>query len=148
MVFSELTRGEFFGARTIVPFDYYSKMKIHSFGARAMDRYYPAGCDRAVVNEDDEETYHLKSLLSIIADSHYVQVFLLENSDMHHLTAIDQERVFDKIAALREPDRPHHQQDIEFITEQFQKWDNYKIDCVQGLFARKKMEKFFQGYQR
>ena len=69
MVFSELTRGEFFGARTIVPFDYYSKMKIHSFGKSAMDRYYPAGCDREYVDDEDEETYHLKSLLSIVADS-------------------------------------------------------------------------------
>lgn len=72
MVFSELTKGEFFGARTIVPFDYYSKMKIHSFGPRIMDRYYPAGCNRDYIDREDEESYHTKSLLSIVADSHEV----------------------------------------------------------------------------
>ena len=72
MVFSELTRGEYFGARCIVPFDYYSKMKIHSFGHRAMDRYYPTGCNRETIDQEDEETYHLKSLLSIVADSYQV----------------------------------------------------------------------------
>ena len=45
----------------------------------------------------------------------------------------------------READRPHHPQDIEFIVEQFQKWDNYKVDCVDALFDRFKMEKYFKG---
>ena len=44
---------------------------------------------------------------------------------------------------MREPDRPMHEQDIEFITDQFSKWDNYKVDCVEGMFARRSMEKYF-----
>lgn len=145
MTFSQLTRGESFGARTVVPFEYYTKMKVLFFGQRCLERHYPVGCNRDAINAEDFETYHTKSLLSIVADSHQVQVWVLDNADMNYLTALDQERVFDRIAALREPDRPLHQQDIDFIVDQFQKWDQYKVDCVEGLLLRNQMENYFNG---
>jgi len=120
-------------------------MKRHFLGLNALDRYYPVGCDKAVVDAEDDDVYHTKSLLSIVADSSTVDVWILENADMNYLTPMDQERVFDNIAMSREADRPHHPQDIDFIVEQFQKWDNYKVDCVEALFDRVKMEKYFKG---
>jgi len=64
-------------------------MKRHFLGLNALDRYYPVGCDKAVVDAEDDDVYHTKSLLSIVADSSTVDVWILENADMNYLTPID-----------------------------------------------------------
>lgn len=55
------------------------------------------------------------------------------------------QQVCEKIIAVKEEDRPHHEQDILYIIEQFKKWDSYKIDQVEQLLSRKAMDKFFKG---
>jgi hypothetical protein len=44
----------------------------------AMDRYYPIGCNREDIDKENEEFYHMKSLLSIVADSAKVDVWIIE----------------------------------------------------------------------
>ena len=40
-------------------------------------------------------------------------------------------KVFEKIAVMREPDRPYHLQKIEEIKDAMIKWDKYKVKCVE-----------------
>jgi len=44
----------------------------------------------------------------------------------------------------RDPDRPLHEQDVQFIIEQFQKWDKYKIDVVEEMFDHQALAKYFK----
>jgi len=44
----------------------------------AMDRYYPIGCNKEEIDNESEEFYHMKSLLSIVADSAKVDVWIIE----------------------------------------------------------------------
>ncbi len=64
---------------------------------------------------------------------------------MNYLQDKDLKLIYEKIVRMKEEDRPYHEQDINFIIDQFQKWDKYKIDCIEALFDRKIMEKWFKG---
>ena len=43
LAFSQLTRGDHFGARVLIPFEHYQSMKLLSDGKDAFNRYYPYG---------------------------------------------------------------------------------------------------------
>ena len=54
-----------------------------------MDRYYPLGCDRNLIDEEKDEDYHMKSLLSIVADSAQVEAWVLDTTDIGYLSQKD-----------------------------------------------------------
>ena len=86
MTFSKLTRGNTFGSRVLIPFEHYAKLLVNHFGHKVMERFYPLGCDRELIDDEKEEDYHTKSLLSIIADSAKVEVWILDTSDIGYLS--------------------------------------------------------------
>jgi len=87
----------------------------------------------------------MKSLLSVIADTAKVEAWVLDNSVMGQLPAKILTQVSEKIILSKEEDRPYPEQDIQFIIDQFVKWDRFKIDCVESHFQRKALIKFFSG---
>jgi len=130
----------------LVPFDHYSAHKRIYFGPNALDKYYPLGCNRQKIRDEPESDYHMKSLLSVIADTAKVEIWILDKENMNYLDDSEHlKQVYEKIILSKEEDRPYHEQDIQFIIEQFRKWDRYKMDCVETLFERKKLEKYFGG---
>ena len=63
-------------------------MRLRLLGPTALDKYYPPNCsdnERNAVKREPAEKYHKKSLLSIIADSAQVQVFIIDKTDMSYL---------------------------------------------------------------
>ena len=93
-----------------------------------------------------EHDYHMQSLLSVVADTAKVEVWILDRDVISYLDDSGHlKHVYEKIILSREEDRPFHEQDINFIIEQFKKWDRYKTDCVESLFERKKLDKYFKG---
>ena len=53
--------------------------------------------------------------------------------------------IYEKVAYQKDSDRPLHEQDLNFIIEQFNKWDKHKVNSVEALFERKKIEKKLLG---
>jgi len=118
MVFSTLTRGNFFGARVLVPFDHYQSMRLLFFGKDALQRFYPAGAteeERAKVDAEPSEHYWMKSLLSVQADSATVVVWILDRGHMSYLPDKVLKDAFEEVMKEREADRPLQEHDIEFI---------------------------------
>jgi hypothetical protein len=85
MVFNQLTEGNYFGSRVLVPFEHYCKVRRRVFGEQSMERYYPLGQEKRLVDKEPEEQYFLKSLLSVVADSHKVEVWILDRTHMDYL---------------------------------------------------------------
>lgn len=88
MVFSQLARGDGFGARTLIPYDIYSQIRTRHFGATALNKYYPFGIsdeERKAIQDEPDAIYHTKSLLSVVADSAHVEAWVLDKSDMAYL---------------------------------------------------------------
>jgi hypothetical protein len=48
----------------------------------------------------------MKSLLSVIADSGVVEIYILDKNDMGFIPDYILRKVFEKIALINEPDRP------------------------------------------
>ena len=59
----------FFGGRTLVPFEMYMNLRRIFFGSTELARYYPRGATYDSIEKESEEKYQLKSLLSVIADA-------------------------------------------------------------------------------
>jgi hypothetical protein len=73
----------------------------------------------------------MKSLLSVVANSANVKVWIIDKVDMNYLPEKVLKQVFEKVIFSKEEDRPFHEQDIEFIIDQFCRWDKFKIDLVE-----------------
>lgn len=98
----------FFGGRTLLPFDLYMNLRKIYFGKDALNRYYPKGISPRIIDSEPEEKYQMKSMLSVIADSGTVELYILDKSDMGLIPDYILKKVFDKISQLKEPDRPFH----------------------------------------
>lgn len=81
-------------------------------------------------------------MLSVIADSGRVSLYILDKSDMGYLPDTVLKKVFEKIVLLKEPDRPFHVSKIEEIREGKLQWDQYKAECLENLFKEKYAEKY------
>lgn len=46
-------------------------------------------------------------------------------------------KVFERIAILREPDRPMLPNKIQEVKDSMVKWEKYKCKCVEALFKEK-----------
>lgn len=148
MTFSRLTRGNSFGSRVLIPYEHFVKMSTALYGANSLEKYYPVGCDVKAIEDEKDEEYHMKSLLSVTADSATVDVWVLDHSDIGYLSQKDAKLVYESIMATKDADRPMHEQDIDFIVEQFQKWDKYKVEVVDEVFDRQAMIKYFKAYDQ
>lgn len=85
----------------------------------------------------------MKSLLTVVADSARVDVWVIDRQDLNYLSDTDlrQGNVYERIVYTKEADRPCHEQDLNFIIDQFVKWDHHKVDVVEAMFARNKIAK-------
>lgn len=88
-------------------------------GERAFDRYYPPHVSHKEVDKIPEELYHMRSLLSVVADSSKVVCWIIRRQDMAYLPDKALSQICDLIIESKEIDRPHHEQDIHFIVDQF-----------------------------
>ena len=115
-----MTRGDSFGSRTLIPFDVYQSLKMLYYGRDALKKHYPFGCSgkqRQKISWETNEYYWMKSLLSVQADSAKVDVWIINKNHMGYLTDRVLKDAFEKIMACKEIDRPHSEQDIQFIVE-------------------------------
>jgi|APSaa5957512535_1039671.scaffolds.fasta_scaffold665062_1 hypothetical protein len=87
----------------------------------------------------------MKSFLSVVATSAKVEVWIIDKTDTGFLPDKVMKHIIEKIILSKEEDRPFPEQDLSFIIDQFQKWDRFKIDCVESMFERKALEKFMSG---
>lgn len=55
----------------------------------------------------------MKSLLSVIADSGNVEIYILDKNDMGYMPDAALKQIYEKIALLKEPDRPMSIDEIE-----------------------------------
>ena len=79
----------------------------------------------------------MKSLLSIIADSGVVEVYILDKTDMSYIPDHILKHIFEEIAKEKEPDRPFSWDIIEEKKEEFINWEQFKVKCVQQMFIRR-----------
>ena len=145
MRFNDLMPGNFFGGRCLMPFEHYSSLRRLYFGEQAMQKYYPKGIPAEVIDAELDEHYYLKSNLSVVANSARVQVWILDKVDMNYLPDKVLKSVFEKVMFVKEEDRPFHESEIEFIVDQYNKWDKFKIDLVERMFELKEIEKFMKN---
>jgi hypothetical protein len=103
------------------------------FGESQLHRYYPKGVSKASVDAESDEKYHTKSLLSVVANSAKVKVWIIDKQDMNYLPEPVQKKLFENIVLCKEEDRPCSEQDIEFLIKQFEKWSSYKIKMTDRL---------------
>lgn len=125
----QLTRGDFIGARTLVPFEIYKIMKQHEFGEDSLAKNYPWGCKKAEKNRIDEmtaEQYWYQSLVNVRADSRQVEVWIINKNDLTFLPDKIIKDMFLDIIKLKESDRPYPAEDVNFIVQQFSRWDDFK----------------------
>ena len=92
-------------------------MKRLYFGESSMERYYPRGVCPDLIKKESEEQYHTKSLLSVVANSAKVKVWIIDKQDMNYLPEKVLKQVFEKIIFAKEEDKPFPEQDIEFIVD-------------------------------
>jgi hypothetical protein len=50
-------------------------------------------------------------------------------------------KVFEKIALLKEPDRPFHESKIDELKESMMKWEEFKVDAVHKMLRERYAEK-------
>jgi len=72
---------------------------------------------RPKIDAKEVETYHMKSLLSVIADSSIVEVWIIDKKMMEYLKEKDLKIIYEKIVIDSEADRPYHEKDIEYINQ-------------------------------
>lgn len=133
MKFQDLMAGNYFGGRMLMPFEHYINIRRFMFGESQLHRYYPKGVPKASVDAESDEKYHTKSLLSVVANSAKVKVWIVDKQDMNYLPEPVQKKLFENIVLCKEEDRPCSEQDIEFLIKQFEKWSSYKIKMTDRL---------------
>ena len=74
-----------FGGRVLLPFDMYTNLRRIYCGEEALKRVYPKYIPQSAQEAESDEDYQLKSLLSIIADSGVVEVYILDKTDMSYI---------------------------------------------------------------
>ena len=77
----------------------------------------------------------MKSLLSVIADSGRVEVYILSKQDMSYIPDNTLKKVFEKIVVLKEPDRPYSVSEIEDMKDNMVKWEYFKQKAIDRLLA-------------
>lgn len=137
MCFTQLMPKNYFGGRVLLPFDMYLNLRRIYCGNEAVSRIYPKYIPQTEQEKESEEHYHLKSLLSVIADSGVVELYILDKSDMGYLPDHILKRLFEQIAQEKDSDRPMTWDKIEETKEQIIKWENYKVQAVQQMFLRR-----------
>ena len=75
----------------------------------------------------------MKSLLSVIADSSKVEVWVIDKKLMAYLKEKELKVIYEKIVRDVDVDRLYHEKDIEYITEHFKQFDKYKTGLVESL---------------
>lgn len=85
----------YFGGRTLLPFDILMNLRKVFLGEESLKRQYPSHVSKAFQESESEEKYQLKSFLSVIADSGVVEVYILDKQDMSYLPDIILKRVFE-----------------------------------------------------
>lgn len=129
VTFSQLTRGDSFGARVLVPFEHYQSMQQLFSGGQERERFVPAGstqAQREAIMSETNEHYKMKSLLSVQADSAKVEVWIIDKNDMGYIDDKSLKQGFEAVIKQKEIDRPHTERDIHFIVEQFRVWTQFK----------------------
>lgn len=98
MKFKELMPGNYFGARTLLPYEHYSNLKRLFMPEQMNERYYPPGVPHEIIDAEADEHYHLKSMLSVVSNSARVKVWTLNKSDMNYLPDKVLKQVFESIS--------------------------------------------------
>ena len=66
----------------------------------------------------------MKSMLSVVADSSIVDVWVIDKMDLNYLNdKADLKKVYEAVMDNVDADRPMHEQDMSFLVDQFEKWD-------------------------
>ena len=133
----------YFGGRVLLPFEMLINLRRIFFGEAEMRRHYPRSVPLEVQERESDERYHLKSLLSVIADSGSVEVFVLDKQDMGYLPDFVLKRVYEQIAQEKEADRPMRWPQVEEMKDRMVRWQRFKVKCVQQLFLRRMQENQF-----
>lgn len=87
-----------FGGRTLLPFEMYMNLRKIFFGEDAIKRVYPKNFSSESAETETEEEYQLKSLLSVIADSSTVELYILDKQDMSYIPDYILKKIFENIA--------------------------------------------------
>jgi hypothetical protein len=57
----------------------------------------------------------MKSLLSVIADSSTVEVWIIDKKVMGYLSETETKKIYERIILDNDADRPYHQQEIDYL---------------------------------
>jgi hypothetical protein len=57
----------------------------------------------------------MKSLLSVIADSSNVEVWIIDKKLMGYLSENELKRIYERIVLDNDADRPYHQKEIDYL---------------------------------
>jgi len=125
----------------LIPFEMYMNLRKIYFGVESLQRYYPKGISQQKIDNEPEEKYQMKSLLSVIADSGVVEIYILDKSDMAYLPDYILRKIYEKVALVKEADRPMHEEEIEQSKERMMRWQDFKVNAVDKMLKERYAEK-------
>ena len=78
------------------------------------------------VPEDDEASYSKKSLLSVIADSAEVLVWVIKREMLEYLSQEAKKNIISRIRLFTDEDRPNSIMNVKEQRASMQKWETFK----------------------
>ena len=122
-----LKRHDSFGGRTVVPFEQYRNIKELLLGSPLLRS--PG------YSKESDEKYHMKSLLTVIADSATCILWTLDKAALSQsmidnsltMPEGEQKMLFEQFVRFNDPDRSNYKPpEIAFIRKEQKKWENFK----------------------
>ena len=123
-----------------MPLEMYINLRRIFYGIEDLTRLPHPHIPQHVLEESDEK-FHLKSLLSVIADSGIVEAYILTKQDMSYIPDTTLKKVFEKIALCKDPDRPYTAYEVEEMKENMTRWEEYKSKAIDRLLAEQRMDR-------
>ena len=138
--------------------EFYKNVKTSTHGYDATEPRFRAGTSekgmekhRKAQRDADPDAHLTKSLMSVVADSASVEIWTLDKQSLstsmiENAFSIDEathKQITEQIVNCIDPDRGHYfVPDVEHIREQFQKWDRYKQEYVENIYANIEYDKY------
>ena len=152
MDFGRLLPGESFGARILLTDEIVAaaqnvaKRQLRMIAQseaeskkRKLEKAISHSQRQAITDEDNK--IKKESLLSIIADSDLVEVYVIDKSQLGLLSEEVMEQMARIILTTNEPDRPDLPEILRSQKESYEKWDKYKVKLMQGFMKEQSQER-------
>lgn len=122
-----------------------------------MKRKYPLTFSREQIKKEVQseslEKHFMKSLMTIIADSAEVEIWFIDRACLAQsmvdiskpMTDEEQKKLYENFIVAVDEDRQNYREyEVNFIREQFDKWERFKQEKVETLFENAAYAKYMK----